>query len=110
VAWTKQRFPFGLEHFSVGLFLNKKLEEEKSRAMIPILKLFLEDESWNHRPRKVRVRERFSSEQVAILTEALGQNMYPKKSDFDELAKKVKTTRIRVKRWFMNKYIRLFSY
>ena len=110
MAWTKKHFPVGLKYFDVGLFLNKKLEEEKSRAMMPILKLFLEDESWNHRPPKVRVRERFSSEQVAVLTEAFTDNMYPDKFGFDELAKKVKTTRIRVKRWFMNKYIRLFSY
>jgi hypothetical protein len=103
LTWARHRFDLRLERSVIGNFMNKKLNDRRSREILPFFLQFLNDETL--KPKKRKRRDSFAPNQLSALMESFRTNPNPSQTLIQQLADHLGTTQFKVKRWFIERSV-----
>jgi Homeodomain len=101
LVWARLRLNLRLERSVIGNFMNKKLNERRSREILPFFLQFLNDETF--KPKKRKRRDGFTPQQLSVLMESFRTNPHPSQALVQQLADHLGTTQFKIKRWFLER-------
>ena len=101
LTWARLKFDLRLEISVIGNFMNKKLNERRSREILPFFLQFLNAET--SKPKKRKRRDGFTPKQLSALMESFRTNPNPSQTLIQHLADHLGTTQFKVKRWFIER-------